>query len=176
MGGTDWDSEAGASAVVESRSPWVLFVWEAQATDGSANRLHMGLFNLDLVSVTAGFVPLAYPFQKEKACLAMWVDPTSVSDFFACTSGLFAEERERLRTFAASAHTLPISFDVSCLYIDTHTHCSWLSDQEKVRRMSCCVRRVPCTVCRVCSLSYIIPYVLFSSGTERVRPAAAAMG
>lgn len=131
VGGTDWDSEAGAPAVVESRSPWVLFVWEVQAADGSANRLHMGLFNLDLVSVTAGFVPLAYPFQKEKACLAMWVDPTSVSDFFACTSGLFAEERERLRTFAASAHTLPISFDVSCLYIDTYTHCSWLSDQEK---------------------------------------------
>jgi hypothetical protein len=166
VGGTDWDSEAGAPAVVESRSPWVLFVWEVQAADGSANRLHMGLFNLDLVSVTAGFVPLAYPFQKEKACLAMWVDPTSVSDFFACTSGLFAEERERLRTFAASAHTLPISFDVSCLYIDTYTHCSWLSDQEKVRRKRC-----------VCRLRQMMSCLTFSSpGTERVRPAAAAVG
>jgi hypothetical protein len=136
VGGTDWDTEAGTSVSAESRSPWVLFVWEVQAGDG-ANRLHMGLFNLDLVSVTGGLAPLAYPFQKEKACLAMWVDPTSISDFFACTSGLFSEERQRLQTYAASAHTLPVSFDVSCLYVDTYTHCSWLGDQEKVRIVPC---------------------------------------
>jgi len=121
----DEENEVGGMA----RMPWALFVWEVD-TEDAPKRVHMGLFNIDLAATT-GFVSLAYPFQKEKACLALHVDPASISDFFACTKGLFPEERDRLCTYAASNRTLSLSFDVACLYVDAYTCCSWLSDQEK---------------------------------------------